>query len=224
MPPTGDALAIPPQLSLPEPVRLVRLKAWFLGKSRAVLRTLRFGERVVVEGVLTDAAALPVADAPLQVRERAIGVTSVAKPGAPLRTDAKGRFSYTPAAGPSRVIEVSYGAAVARVTVRVRAGVTLRTSTKHVRNGTKLRFSGRVLGERGTRRALVTIYALTGGTRPRTPVETVRAGSDGRFSYSYRFARIGGPSVFRFEARVPKQTGFPYLEGVSPRVTVRGRP
>ena len=151
-------------------------------------------------------------------------MASSARPGAPLRTDAKGRFSYTPAAGPSRVIEVSYGAAVARVTVRVRAGVTLRTSTKHVRNGTELRFSGRVLGERGTRRALVTIYALTGGTRPRVPVETVRAGSDGRFSYTYRFARIVGPSVYRFEARVPKQTGFPYLEGASPRVTVRGRP
>jgi hypothetical protein len=87
-----------------------------------------------------------------------------------------------------------------------------------------LKFSGRVLGERGTRRALVTIYALTGGTRPRVPVETVRAGSDGRFLYTYRFARIGGPSVYRFEARVPKQTGFPYLEGVSAKVTVRGRP
>ena len=57
--------------------------------------------------------------------------------------------------------------AVARVTARVRAGVTLRTSNGVVRNGTALRFSGRVLGERGTRRALVTIYALAGGPRQR---------------------------------------------------------
>jgi hypothetical protein len=200
------------------------LRVWFTGKSRLIQRTLPFGRRATVEGVLTDAGGLPVGNAPLKVTERAIGVASKGRPGPALRTDAKGRFSYKPAAGPSRVIEVSYGAATARVTVRVRAGVTLRTSRKLVRNGTALRFSGRVLGQRGTRRALVTIYALTGGTRPRVPVETVRAGSDGRFTYRYRFARIAGPSVYRFEARVPKQTGFPYLEGASSRVTVRGRP
>ena len=149
-----------------------------------------------------------------------------------VRTDAKGRFTYRLSAGPSRVVEVSYRAAasdpapvaVARVTVRVRAGVTLRTSKRFVRNGTALRFTGRVLGERGTRRAIVTIYALSGGRRSRIPVETVRARSDGRFSYTYRFGSIAGPSTYRFEARVPKQTGFPYLEGASQRVTVRGRP
>ena len=170
--------------------------------------------------------------ATLQVEQRPVGVASGGSAPAALRTDAKGRFSYRLGAGPSRVVEFSYRAApqdpapvaVARVTVRVRAGVRLRTSTKMVRNGTALRFSGRVLGERGTRRALVTIYALTGGKRSRIPVETVRAASDGRFSYTYRFARIAGPSVYRFEARVPKQTGFPYLEGASPPVTVRGRP
>jgi hypothetical protein len=129
-------------------------------------------------------------------------------------------------------VEISYRAAasdpapvaVARLTVRVRAGVTLKTSTGRVRNGTALRFTGRVLGERGTRRAIVTIYALSSGRRSRIPVETVRANSRGRFSYTYRFGNIPGPSVYRFEARVPKQTGFPYLEGLSPRVTVRGRP
>ena len=129
-------------------------------------------------------------------------------------------------------MEVSYRAAagdpapvaVSRVKVRVRAGVTLKTSAKRVRNGTALRFFGRVLGERGSRRAIVTIYALSSERRSRIPVETVRADSRGRFSYTYTFGNITGPSVYRFQARVPKQTGFPYLEGVSKRVTVRGRP
>ena len=101
--------------------------------------------------------------------------------------------------------------------------MTLKTSTKRVRNGTALKFSGQVLGE-GKRAALVTIYALSSGPRKRIPVETVRAGSDGRFRYTYTFRSIVGPSVYRFEARVPKQNGFPYLEGVSRAVTVRGRP
>ena len=86
-----------------------------------------------------------------------------------------------------------------------------------------MRFSGRVLGE-GKRAALVTIYALASGPRKRIPVETVRARSDGRFRYSYTFRSIFGPSVFRFVARAPKQTGFPYLAGASKVVTVRGRP
>ena len=36
--------------------------------------------------------------------------------------------------------------------------------------------------------------------------------------------QIAAPTVFRFEARVPRQTGFPYLEGASRVVLVRGRP
>jgi hypothetical protein len=208
--------------------RTVLLRSWFAGKSRAAVRTLRYGQRAVVEGVLTDATGAAVGSTDLRVEERSAGagITST------LRTDAKGRFSFRLGAGPSRVVEISYRAApsdpapvaVARVTVRVRAGVTLKTSKKRVRNGTALRFSGRVLGERGTRRAIVTIYALSSGRRARIPVETVRANSSGRFSYTYRFRSIPGPSVYRFEARVPKQTGFPYLEGASRRVTVRGRP
>jgi hypothetical protein len=196
------------------------VRAWFAGKSRAVVRTLKYGEKPVVVGTLTDADGRAVANAAVTVSERAIGVAS-RRAATSLRTDAKGRFSHRLAAGPNRVVEFSSGAASARVTVRVRAGVTLKTSTRRVRNGSALRFSGRVLGRR---RALVTIYALGSGARKRIPVETVRAGSDGRFSYTYRFARILGPAVYRFEARVPKQTGFPYLEGTSKRVTVRGRP
>ena len=71
---------------------------------------------------------------------------------------------------------------------------------------------------------MVTIYARSSGRRSRIPVETVRADSRGRYSYTYRFGSITGPTVYRFQARVPKQTGFPYLEGASRRVTVHGRP
>lgn len=36
-----------------------RLRAWFSGRSRATVRTLRFGDSATVEGVLTDAAGRP---------------------------------------------------------------------------------------------------------------------------------------------------------------------
>jgi hypothetical protein len=209
--------------------RFVRLKSWFTGRSRRAVKTVRHGQSVDVEGRLTTANDLAIANATLSVEER---VSSRVRRRTSVRTDAGGRFRYHVSAGPGRTVAFAYTAfsndaapvATSSTSLRVRAGVTLRTSKRLVRNGTALRFSGRVLGERGTRRALVTIYALSGGRRARIPVETVRARSDGRFSYTYRFGSITGPSVYRFEARVPRQTGFPYLEGASPRVTVRGRP
>ncbi len=170
---------------------------------------------------MVDAAGKPVAGAALQV-DRAVGRGgSVESHGQVRRQGALRLSAWQP--GPSRVVEFSYGAATSQVTVRVRAGVTLRTSRKVVRNGKTLKFSGQVRGD-GKRAVLVTIYALASGPRKRIPVETVRASSEGRFSYSYRFRKISGPTRYRFEARVPKQTGFPYLEGASRAVVVRGRP
>jgi hypothetical protein len=71
---------------------------------------------------------------------------------------------------------------------------------------------------------LVTIYSVSGGARKRIPVETVRADSAGRFRYRYTFRYLAGPTAYRFVAVVPKQNGFPYLEGTSKTATVRGRP
>jgi hypothetical protein len=186
----------------------------------------------MVEGRLTTRTGAPIRGATIVVQERIVDELAATRPPASVTTDEEGRFAYRVAAGPTRDVIATYTAfsadegpvATARATLKVRAGVTLRTSTSKVRNGTALRFLGRVRGQPRGGPALVTIYALGGGPRKRIPVETVRARSDGRFSYSYRFRSIPGPSVYRFEARVPKQTGFPYLEGASPVVTVRGRP
>jgi hypothetical protein len=209
----------------------VRLRAWFHGRSRPVRRTLRYGQSAIISGTLADDRGRPITGGQLVVDQRSAGGAPASSPRVIPGLDGRGGFSYRLPPGPSRVVEISYRAqdasaplATAALAVRVKAGVTLRTSKRRVRNGSTMRFSGRVLGERGARRALVTIYALGGGPRKRIPVETVRARSDGRFSYAYRFTRIPGPSVYRFEARVPKQTGFPYLEGASRVVTVRGRP
>jgi hypothetical protein len=212
--------------------RFVRLKSWFAGRSRRTIRTLPFGRSTVVEGRLTTQADVPIAAATLTVEERVPGAPPGTGRRTSVRTDSAGRFRYRVPAGTSRTIAFGYIAfsndagpvAQSSANLRVRAGVTLRTSTRRVRNGTALRFFGHVLGEREARRAIVIIYALSSGRRSRIPVETVRANSRGRFSYTYRFVNIPGPSVYRFEARVPKQTGFPYLEGASSRVTVRGRP
>jgi hypothetical protein len=212
--------------------RFARLRAWFAGRSRRTARTLAYGVATSIEGQLTTSDGAPIGGARLQVEQRDIGVSSRAKSLANVTTDKAGRFTYRVARGASRLLRFSYTAfpgdagpvASGQVTVHVRAGVSLKASPGRVRNGTVLTFSGRVLGERGTRRAVVTIYALANGPRRRIPVETLRAAASGRFTYRYRFRSIPGPVVYRFEARVLKQTGFPYVEGASRRVAVHGRP
>jgi hypothetical protein len=212
--------------------RFARLRAWLAGRSRTTDRTLAYGATTSVEGQLTTSNGTPVRGATLRVEQRAIGVASRPLQIASVTTDAKGRFRYRVARGTSRSLRFTYTAfpgdagpvASAQVSVHVRAGISLKTSPSRVRNGTVLTFRGRVLGERGTRRAVVTIYALSSGPRKRIPVETFRAAASGKFTYRYRFRSIPGPVTYRFEARVLKQTGFPYVEGASRPVAVRGRP
>jgi hypothetical protein len=212
---------------------IVRLRAWFAGRSRKATRTLGYGRSTELAGQLTTADGKPVGGASLEVQERVVGVASRVAPAATVRTDAKGGFVYEVEPGPTRTIVVGYRvlpsdpapSVVAEATVYTHAGVTLRTSPAHVRNGTTMTFSGRVLAERTSRRALVTIYSVAGaGPRKRIPVETVRADSSGRFRYRYTFHYLEGPTTYRFVAVVPKQIGFPYLEGASKTATVRGRP
>jgi hypothetical protein len=213
--------------------RFTRLRAWFAGRSRKAVRTLAYGATTSVEGQLTTTDGAPIGGATLQVEQRDIGIMSRPTRVAAVTTDAKGRFTYRVARGASRSFRFLYTAfpgdagpvASAQVSVHVRAGVSLKASPARVHNGTVLTFRGRVLGERGSRRAVVTIYALSrGGPRPRIPVETVRAAASGMFTYRYRFSSIPGPVTYKFEARVLKQTGFPYVEGASRPVSVRGRP
>ncbi len=225
--------ATPSTAALGSPIRpIVRLKTWFVGKSRRAQRTLRHGQAAELTGRLTTADGKPVADAQLGVQERELGVASQLRPAGAVRTSRDGAFTYRVNPGPTRTIVVSYRAlpddpapsVIAQATVYVRAGVTLRTAPARVRNGTRMTFSGRVLAEGTSRRALVTIYSLSSGSRSRIPVETVRADSAGRFVYRYRFSYLDAPTTFRFIAVVPKQIGFPYLEGTSRVATVHGRP
>jgi hypothetical protein len=211
--------------------RFARLRAWFAGRSRKANRTLAYGATTSVEGQLTSSNGAPIGGATLQVEQRSIGIAGLPTRVATVTTDAKGRFTYRLARGANRTLRFTYTAfpgdvgpvASAQVSVHVRAGVSLKANPGRVRNGTVLTFKGRVLGS-GTRRAVVTIYALTSGPRPRIPVETFRAAASGRFTYRYRFRSIPGPVTYKFEARVLKQTGFPYVEGASRTVSVHGRP
>ena len=143
-------------------------------------------------------------------------------------TDGNGAFNFSPKAGSSRRITVSYRAytldaaasATSDVTLQTRAGVRLTVSPRRVSPRGAIRFTGRLLGGPGRAGTQVVIYAL-GGSRSRIPVATVRADSRGRFRYRYRFSNSAPGTTYRFQATLHAQRSYPYATGHSRTVAVR---
>jgi len=210
--------------------RLARLKVWMsVRKARRSSVTLSYGGSRTVRGLLTSPDGTPISGATIDI------VSTDARVGAPARTiahvttGADGGFTYRPKAGPSRtftfgyrayVEDESYAAAdVARVSVR--AGIALRALPRRLRNGRTVTFKGRLVGGPGRSDVLVVVYAIAGrGPRARIPVEAVRTDSSGRFRLRYRFRTVSRRTVFRFNARAQRQSGYPYASGVSRPVAV----
>ena len=211
--------------------RDVRLRASLTTRTgRRVVHPLPSGGRAVLAGTLVTAAGAPIAGARLDISVRS------SRPGAAphartTTTGANGRFVYAVPAGSSRVIDVGYRAfsldagyaATASATLRVRAAATLKATPRVLRNGQRVRFSGRLRGGPYRQDASMILYALAGGGR-RIPVTSLRANSAGRFSYTYRFRTVTERSSFRFQVQVESRPSYPYAAGRSNRATVVVRP
>ncbi len=148
---------------------------------------------------------------------------------ASLRTGADGRFRFHAGTGPSRTLRFHWeGTDTARpasadMPVRVRARSSIAVDRRAVRNGESVTFSGRLAGrplpEGGK---LVDLQVKLRG-RWRT-FAAPRADSGGRWTYGYRFEATRGLVVYRFRARIRRETAYPYELGHSRtvRVVVRG--
>jgi hypothetical protein len=210
-----------------------KLHAWFASRRGEVsARTVAYRGTVRVHGELTSSGGVPITGATIEVWSRPARVGSVARLAGTIVTDARGRFIYRPARGAARELTFGYRAftlddgfsATADATLNVRAGVRLDVRPAEVHNGRRVVFSGQLLGGPGRRDVAVVLYALASGPRSRIPVESLRTDVAGRFRFAYRFRSVTGVSHFRFVARVPRQSGYPYATGESRvvRVTVRG--
>jgi protocatechuate 3,4-dioxygenase beta subunit len=192
--------------------------------------TVGYGRTVPLTGRLTTPGANPVANANIEVWEQK------RVPGAPLRrvamlkTDRGGRFEFTAPRGTSRTLRFRYpGTAIVRartslVHIAVRAKTTLRTSRRQVVNGEEITLRGRVVG--GPLPSVGKLVQLQAFSRGKwLTFATPRANSSsGRWRYDYRFTATRGTVRYRFRARVPRESGFPYAAGTSryAYVTVRG--
>jgi hypothetical protein len=189
-----------------------------------------FGKTIPIHGRLTTPGGNPVANANIEVWEQ------LAVPGAEWRrvaivaTSGSGRLKFKAVRGPSRHLRFRYPgtplvrARTALVDIRVRASSTLRIRPKHVVNGEEITLRGRVRG--GPLPAVGKLLQLQAFSRGRwLTFATPRASAlHGRWSYRYRFTSTRGTVRYRFRARIPQETGFPYDAGVSRSayVLVRG--
>jgi hypothetical protein len=205
------------------------LTARFAARRRARRMRARFGSAVRLVGRLTDEAGRPIAGATLRVlgRDRRLGGREAEL--ATTTTRSNGSWGYTLRRSPSRILRIGYRshvndmsyAATARLSLHVRAAARLSASPRVVRRGSRVRFSGRLLGSpvpRGGK--LVDLQAFEAG-RWRN-VDSVRTRRSGRFGYSYRFVRAA--KTFMFRVRIRPDRSYPYALGYSRGVRVRVLP
>ncbi|HEY6888906.1 MAG TPA: hypothetical protein VI300_14035 [Solirubrobacter sp.] len=188
-----------------------------------------FGKPIALAGRIADGFGHPRGTAPIEIREKLDLAGVEWQLVATVQSDKDGRFSYSAPAGASRAVRFDYpGTATTRsaageVTLRVRAGITLETSRRALRNGDAVVLRGRVAGTLPSVGKLVTLQART--SRGWRTFATARAGGPGgRWSYRYEFTQTSVTSRYAFRAVAPQEAAFPYIRGVSAirTVLVRG--
>ena len=205
-----------------------RLSA-YVGTGRRTTIRARYGRSTRITGRLLDASNQPISGATLQVQ------AGVRIPGSPfedvgtVRTDRDGNYTYTLAAGPSRLVRFGYRshtgdsqfADTTDVVIMVRAGVTLRPQPTRLRNGRSTTFAGTVGRPVPTRGVLVDLQVKL-GKKWRT-FAVARTQRNGRYSFRYRFRNTYRTTTFKFRARARRDSRYPYLDGYSRIVKVKVR-
>ena len=144
-------------------------------------------------------------------------------------TDGNGAFNFSPKAGSSRRITVSYRAytldsaasamsdVVATNPCR-RAAHRLAQARQPARSHQIHRTTARRARPRGHAGGHLRAGRIVGRG---FPLRTVRADSRGRFRYRYRFSNSAPGTTYRFQATLHAQRSYPYATGHSRTVAVR---
>ena len=104
----------------------------------------------------------------------------------------------------------------AQLRLSVRAGIRFAVTPKRLVNGESLTMRGRLLGRPlPAAGKTIVIQARARGIPTWTAVNTIRAGSSGRFTFRYRFRRTFQRTTYEFRAIAPKQRSYPFARGWS---------
>jgi hypothetical protein len=196
-------------------------------RSAPIVRA-RLGRALTLRGRLTRSGA-GIPGAQVQILRR----TDVSPEHelATVRTGRRGRWVYRTRAGSSAVFRAVHPGtttalpAQSEARVLVRAASTMQATPRRLLNGQSVRFHGR-LRSRPVPPAgkLIELQVVLSG-RWQT-FRTIRSDSAGAWQSRYRFRRSCGITRYRFRARLPAETGYPFESGRTRArtVRVRGRP
>jgi hypothetical protein len=189
-----------------------------------------FGKQASIKGRLTTAAGAAIPNAEITVLTRPAMAGGAYTATGTVRTGGTGEFAYKAPAGSGRTLDFhfsgddKYKHADDQVTLRVPASVTIRASRPAVRNGKRVRFTGKLRGKPYPAKGKILDLQAYYRNRWRT-FATPRAALNGRWSYNYRFQATRGRVVYRFRVRVRATSDYPYETGYSrlTKVRVSGR-
>jgi hypothetical protein len=185
-----------------------------------------FGAQIRVAGVVRASDGKPLAEAKVQVLART--ATSAEEVLAVLRTDQRGRFTYLARANATRTFRIVYeGSSTTlpsqrEVDLLVPASSAIATRPRHVANGQVVTFVGRLRSlpvPAGGK--LVELQVVLSGHWQ--TFRTVRSDANGVWRVRYRFRRSCGMLRYRFRARLPAESGYPFESGHTRAVGVRVR-
>jgi hypothetical protein len=200
------------------------------GRTRKPDLTSAFGSRRTITGRLTGLGGAPISAAQIDVQASpAAGGRALALVGP--RTDRDGRFTMRLAAGiSSRTLRFAYRAhlgdltptATGRLTLKVRAGLTLRISPRRAAVGQSIFFSGHLRGHPipAAGKQLVLEARSPGGSW--IEFKVVRADRRGRYRASYRF-KFPGPALYQFRVVCEPESDYPFAAGSSQVLAVQER-
>lgn len=203
-----------------------RLSLRFVGRRGSTTkRTVDYSSPARIRGRLS-VGNKPVARARVWLASRlASGEWRISRK--PLRTSPRGIVSARLSArGPSRDLRLVYfpytdtntSSRSASRALRVRSTTTIQSDQGGYRNGDTLTFTGRVIRKRLIDNKSVYLQARVRG-KWRT-FATTQADSEGRWRMSHRFEATRRPTIYRFRAVVPSQTGYDWATGHSRTVRV----
>jgi hypothetical protein len=185
-----------------------------------------FGRQVKITGHVRSHHGGPLPGAEVQVLSRS--ATSPEQVVAVLRTDRQGRYVYIARASSSSVLRAVYAGTPTtlpsqrEVTLLVPAASAIHGRPRRVLNGQSVTFVGqlRSLPVPATGK-LVELQVLLSGQWQ--TFRTTRTSPTGVWRVHYRFRRSCGLLRYRFRARLPAESGYPFEAGHTPGVNVRVR-
>ena len=193
-----------------------------LGRKRQGTVVVPAGRRGLFAGRLVDRNARPIAEARVRLLSQTVNTGRWDEVGT-ITSDRRGRLRHRLPRGPSRLVRASYcarsGGHYRDLRLRAKPAVGFRASKRRALNGQGVLFFGRLRsGPVPQTGKLVELQAFFRG-RWRT-FQTLHSGRRGKFRFRYSFGGTQGTVRYRFRARVPRESGFPYMTGASRPVIV----